>query len=557
MDNLMESIPVPAILYKVSERRILPNEKAHKILESNSSIGKSLENIFKYSSKKDFSEYLQDICIIGENENLIFFYYLEFSNSDEYHIIIIQDISMSLMETIKIKSDNILKPMKSIDEADILVTDGKGVILSISNFFEKFYNVESEELLGKSVFELEKLGIFSPSATIKVLKTEQRITMLQKNKLNHEILVTAIPIKDNKEHISKVVCFSYDITDFFKIKKQFNVLKKKVENYYTENLERLEKKEIDYPNTIGKSKEMQKIFKLITKVADFDINILLTGESGVGKSYFAKLIHRISKRGKEAFMELNCGAIPEQLLESELFGYEGGSFTGAKKEGKPGLIELAHNGTLFLDEIGEMPLNLQVKLLKVIQDKTFNRIGGTKSIKVNFRLVTATNRNLKSLIEQKKFREDLFYRLDVVSINIPPLRERKEDIYILISHFVNNFNDKYNLNRSLSQLAIEMLVNYDWIGNIRELENMIERVLLISDNDVISEELLPEAIRNINKKVFNEENITLQEKLDNYEEKLILKAFEKHKTTVGVAKALGISQPTAVRKIKKYINNYS
>lgn len=556
MDNLIESIPIPAILYKVAEQCIIPNEKAYKILKSNSFIEKSLENMFKYASKKDFSEYLQDICIIGENENLIFFHYLEFNASDEYHIVIIQDISMSLVETIKSKSDNILKPMKSTDEADIVVTDGKGIILNISNFFEKFYDVKSEELLGKSVFELEKLSIFSPSATIKVLRTEQRITMLQKNKLNHEILVTAIPIKDNKEHVSKVVCFSYDITDFFKIKKQFNVLKKKVETY-TENLERLEKKEINYPNTIGKSKEMQKIFKLIAKVADFDINILLTGESGVGKSYFAKLIHRISKRSKGPFMELNCGAIPEQLLESELFGYEGGSFTGAKKEGKPGLIELADNGTLFLDEIGEMPLNLQVKLLKVIQDKTFNRIGGTKSIKVNFRLITATNRNLKSLIEQKKFREDLFYRLDVVSINIPPLRERKEDIYFLISHFVKNFNDKYNLNRRLSQSAIELLVNYDWIGNIRELENMIERILLISDSDVINEEFLPESIKGRHKKVFDEENITLQERLDNYEEKLILKAFEKHKTTVGVAKALGISQPTAVRKIKKYINNYS
>ncbi len=403
---------------------------------------------------------------------------------------------------------------------------------------------------------MENSGVFYPSATCRVLKTGQRITMLQKNKLNHEILVTALPIKDNKQDVFRVVCFSYDITDLFKIKKQIGVLEKNAE-IYIKNLKCLESEEIKFPNVVGKSKEMQKIFKLLTKVADFDVNVIITGESGVGKSYFAKLIHNISKRHKESFIEVNCGAIPENLLESELFGYEGGSFTGAKKEGKAGLIELAQNGTLFLDEIGEIPLNLQVKLLKVIQDKTFNRIGGTKPIKINFRLVTATNRDLKDLIKQKKFREDLFYRLNVVSINIPPLRERKEDIINLILYFMGNFNEKYNLNKSLSDSVINNLINYDWIGNIRELENVIERTLLISEEDIITEEFLPDNIKELHKEMNAQQRNTLQEDLDNYEKNIVLKAFEKYKTTVGVGKALGISQATAVRKIKKYIRNYS
>lgn len=555
MDTLrIESIPIPAIIYKITEQRIIPNEKAQEILKNNTFIEKNLENMFKYASKIGSAEYLHNFSVIGENENLIFVYYLEFDDSDEYHIVILQDISMSLVEDIKIKSGDILSPIQN-DITDIIVTDGQGIILSVSDFFEKFYDINGEELLGKSVFQLEELGIFNPSVTIRVLKTEQKITMLQKNKLNHEILVTAIPIKDDKGNISRVVCFSYNVADFFKIKKQFNLLEKKVETY-TENLERLAKKEVNFPNAIGRTEEMQKIFKFITKVADFDINVLITGESGVGKSYFAKLIHGVSKRSKGPLIEVNCGAIPEHLLESELFGYEGGSFTGAKREGKPGLIELADNGTLFLDEIGEMPLNLQVKLLKVIQDKTFNRIGGTKVIKVNFRLVTATNRNLKNLIEQKKFREDLFYRLNVVNLHIPPLRERKEDINFLISYFVKVFNEKYNLKKKLSYSIMKSLVNHDWIGNIRELENMIERILIISDSDIVNEEFLPENIKGVHRKIFDEENNTLKERLDDYEANLILKAFEKHKTTVGVAKELGISQPTAVRKIKKYINDY-
>ncbi|AWI03245.1 sigma-54 interaction domain-containing protein [Clostridium drakei] len=556
MNDLIKSIPIPAILYKTTEQYMIPNEKAYEILKNNISIEKNLENMLKYISKKDFEEYLKDIYIIGENENLISFYCLKFNDSSEYKIIIIQDISMALVETIKNKSNNVLLGSTKNNNIDIIATDGKGIILNISYFFEKYYNVNSEELLGKSVFELEKSGVFYPSATCKVLKTGQRVTILQKNRLNHEILVTALPIKDDKQNISRVVCFSYDITDLYKIKKQIGDLEKNAE-IYMRNLKSLESKKINFPNVVGKSKEMQKIFKLITKIADFDVNVIITGESGVGKSYFAKLIHNISRRNKEPFIEVNCGAIPENLLESELFGYEGGSFTGAKKEGKLGLIELAQNGTLFLDEIAEMSLNLQVKLLKVIQDKTFNRIGGRKVIKVNFRLITATNRDLKDLIRQRKFREDLFYRLNVVSIHIPALRRRKEDITALILYFMEKFNKKYNLNKKLSHCVMNNLVSYEWVGNIRELENMIERTLLISDGDIITEEFLPDNIKSSHREMNGQQKNTLQEDLDSYEKDIVVKAFEKYKTTVAVAKALGISQATAVRKIKKYVRKYS
>jgi transcriptional regulator with PAS, ATPase and Fis domain len=346
------------------------------------------------------------------------------------------------------------------------------------------------------------------------------------------------------------------VQTFLKIKEQFKVLEQNG-RAYTKRLKSLVDKGISPDFMLGKNKEMKKIFDLITKVADFDVNFLITGETGVGKSYFAKLIHNVSKRSKRQFLELNCGAIPEHLLESELFGYEGGAFTGAKKEGKSGLIELSDNGTLFLDEIGDLPLNLQVKLLKVIQDKTFNRIGGTKIIKVNFRLITATNQNLRKLIKEKKFREDLFYRLNVVNINIPPLRERKEDIPDMISYFVRKINEKYGLNKSFGSETVDMLINCKWPGNIRELENTIERILLLSDDDIINKSFLEDNLKNKCEEESNNKKPSLKERLNNYEGKLILKAFEKYKTTVKVGQVLGISQATAARKIKKYTQNYS
>ncbi|CAB1262095.1 Sigma-54 dependent transcriptional regulator [Clostridiaceae bacterium BL-3] len=555
LDNSIDSSSIPAVLYKVTEQRIIPNKKACRILKDNLSIEKNLKNILRYSSKKEFTEYLKNIYIIGENENLISVYFLPFDKLDGYEIAILQDISMSLIETIKTKSDNVMNLVED-DNEDIIVTDGEGVILNISNFFEKFYDIKKQDLLGRNVFELEKLRVFYPSAAVKVLRTKQKITMLQKNKLNNEILVTAIPIKDANGCIVKVVCFSYYVQTFVEIKKQFEVLERNGK-VYTKKLRHLVDKGINPNLMMGKNKEMKKIFNLITKVADFDVNFLITGETGVGKSYFAKLIHSLSKRSKRQFIELNCGAIPEHLLESELFGYEGGAFTGARKEGKLGLIELSDNGTLFLDEIGDLPLNLQVKLLKVIQDKTFNRIGGTKIIKVNFRLITATNQDLRKLIKEKKFREDLFYRLNVVSINIPPLRERKEDIPDMISYFVRKINEKYGLNKSFNPEAVDMLINCKWPGNIRELENTIERILLLSDDDIINKRFLEDNVKNKYEKDSNTKNVSLKEQLNNYEGKLILKALEKYKTTVKVGQVLGISQATAARKIKKYTHSYS
>jgi len=552
MNNLFDSIPAVAILYKAKEAKMLFSAKTYQAFAYDTGLEDIIKNIVNAAEKIGLAEPYYDTCFIEGNEYLVSVYNLSPAGDS---FILLQEIS-SLKHIIE-KSFLFGEMKKEIDDIleathdDILITDGQGQILYVCQSFKEIYGVASEEVLGKTVYEMEKYGIFSPSVTACVLETGQKVTMVQSNKFQQKIVVTATPIRDESGTIRKVISFSHNITEFLKLKEQYEYLEKKVE-LYTAELEELRSKDINFSNVVGKSKQMREVLNLINRVADFDTNTLLLGESGVGKTLLAHLIHSLCHRKNGPLIEVNCGAIPENLLESELFGYDRGAFTGAKREGKPGLIELAQNGTLFLDEISELTLPLQVKLLKVIQDKTITRVGGTQTIKVDFRLITASNRILQDLVDQRKFREDLFYRLNVIPIFIPPLRERKDDIFHLCLYFLEKLNKKYKLNKSLASSTIDKLVNYDWPGNIRELENVIERILLTSEQDNVTVDFLPENIKNPAKSVANNEDCELPAALDRFERTLIIKAYEKHGTTVGVAKALGISQASAARKIQKY-----
>lgn len=437
---------------------------------------------------------------------------------------------------------------------DILITDGQGRILKVSKSFVNVYGVGEEDILGKTVFEMERQGIFKPSVIARVLQTNEKVTMRQRNNRERELIVTALPVRDEDGKIVKVVSFTRDLTDFLNLQEQYSKLESEIEKY-TAEIEELRNKGMELEGVIAKSEKSRDIIRTIQRIAPFDANVLLTGESGVGKSMFAKLIHKKSKRADRSFIEINCGAIPENLLESELFGYEGGSFTGASREGKIGLIELAHNGTLFLDEIVEMPVNLQVKLLNVIQNKTIKRVGGTRDIQVDFRLIAASNREFKKQIEEKRFREDLFYRLNVITIEIPPLRQRREDIIPLVLFFADKFNKTYGLNKTFSKKVFDRFVCYDWPGNIRELENIIERLVLTTENPMIEDKDMPECMAPTKDDMQELYNGNLTEAVEALEKRMICSAYEKYGTTVGVAEALGISQPTAVRKIKKYVRN--
>lgn len=435
---------------------------------------------------------------------------------------------------------------------DILISDAMGVIIRLSKSFEAMYGVKREDIIGRTVYELEEEGIFKPSITAIVLKTGQKTTMRQKNNIGRDIVVSAVPIKDENGQIINVISFSRDITEYLSLQEQYRELETKIEKF-TAEISELRDRVYTEKEIIAESTDMKKVINLALKVAKYDTNVLITGESGVGKTLLARYIHSNSSRSEEAFVEINCGAIPESLIESELFGYEPGSFTGANKQGKMGLIEIANKGTLFLDEISELSLNLQVKLLKVIQDKVFVKVGGTKEVYVDFCLITATNKNLQDELENHLFREDLFYRINVINIHIPPIRQREKDMIELIRYKMKYFNDKYCEKKYLSPTVYNHLLSYKWPGNIRELENIIERIIITAESEEIREDSLPICILNSNDDLQIQESVILADTLKMCEKQQILKAYNKHNTTTGVAKELGISQPTAYRKIKEYV----
>jgi len=308
------------------------------------------------------------------------------------------------------------------------------------------------------------------------------------------------------------------------------------------------------------SAKMENISSLIHKVAASDLSILLLGESGVGKTMIANVIHNMSHRRNGLFQVINCSAIPETLLESELFGYVKGAFTGATSQGKTGLFELAKGGTIFLDEIGDISPQLQVKLLQVLQDRKFRKIGGVTEITAEVRIITATNQDIMAKIKSKQFREDLYYRINGISIQVPPLRERKDDIGVLAQSFLEHTNLKYGFNKKLSSEVVDLFYDYPWPGNIRELKSVIERICLVSDDDLIVIKDLPENMipRLINTKDHLLNNIyPLRQALEMVEKEMFKTAYINYKNSYKVAEVLGVSQPTAYRKLRKYITQFT
>jgi two-component system response regulator AtoC len=316
------------------------------------------------------------------------------------------------------------------------------------------------------------------------------------------------------------------------------------------------KKEFGFENMITKNDKMFQIFETIHKISDYDTSVLIIGESGTGKELVAKAIHYNSKRNGKPFIAINCGAIPENLLESELFGYVKGAFTDAYQN-KKGLFEEANGGTLLLDEIGELPSNLQVKLLRALQEGEVRKIGDTKQIKLDVRIIAATSRNLAQEARKNNFREDLFYRLNVIQIDLPPLRERREDIPLLVNHFINRYNEKHHLKvKNISSAALNILVEYDWQGNIRELENAIERAIILSESSCIEVSALPPDIRKSetfeDKELGNDEYSIKKIHLI-MEEQLIIKALNKtNGNRTQASKLLEISHPSLLSKMKGF-----
>ncbi|MEG6521810.1 sigma 54-interacting transcriptional regulator [Desulfotomaculum sp. 1211_IL3151] len=438
----------------------------------------------------------------------------------------------------------------------LFITDGQGIVLRYNKAFGQLTGIDLHEYLGRSVEDIKKDGIISEPVTCHVLEQKKSITMMQKSRSGKLTLTTGNPVTDTDGEIIRVVCNVRDITEL-------NILKHKLEQakvlsqHYENELRTLKLKYAGSEKIIATSAKMRNLIDMVVRLASVDSTVLVNGESGTGKELIAEIIHSNSLRSKKPFIKVNCGAIPENLLESELFGYDGGAFTGAKKEGKPGYIEMASGGTLFLDEIGEMPLNLQVKLLRFIQCKEIIRVGGKNYINVDVRIVAATNRDLWDMVQKKQFREDLYYRLNVVPVHIPPLRDRKEDIPALVAHFMQLFNRKYNRNKSISPEVVDIIMQHDWPGNIRELENLIERMVVITIKDIITNEDLPFHMRDntvglSSSYIMVSGIIPLKEAIESVEKQLIEKVYAKHQSTRQMAKELQVNASTIVRKAAKY-----
>ncbi|MEH0022423.1 MAG: sigma 54-interacting transcriptional regulator [Desulfobacter sp.] len=450
-----------------------------------------------------------------------------------------------------LEEDNQLYTLMETIHDNVVVTDRDGIIQWVSPSCEKTYGMSRDAFIGRNTFEMERLRIWYPAVAPMVLRSKEKVTILEQTQKGEKLVVTGIPILDRNNNIKRVVSYSFDPSYLLELSEQYRNMKDLVSRYSAE-IRELRDKEMHLPGVIANSSAMNGILTLVSKVAHVDTTLLITGESGVGKSLIARKIHQNSTRSKGPFIEINCGSIPDNLLESELFGYVPGAYTGAREAGKIGMIQLAHEGTLLLDEIGELPLNLQVKLLRVIQDKTVKKIGSTTEENVDFRLVAATNQDLKLLVRKGQFREDLFYRLNVVPLHVPPLRERTDDILPLIMHFLKNANKKYGKNKTISDNAVNTLISYEWPGNIRQLKNIVERLVILSDRDHIRRDSV--LGKTTNKPAIRpDENMPLKAALQMVEKQIIQKAYEAHGTTVGVAKALNISQSSAARKVKQYV----
>jgi len=444
----------------------------------------------------------------------------------------------------------------------LYVTDGKANTLRVNKAYERISGLKAKDVVGHNMHELVEKGFFNQSVTLEVLKTGKPVTIMQDILGGKKAMVTGNPIfNENGTEIILVLTNVRDITELDSLRKQLEDSRQISERYLSE-LKELRLHTLKNHHFVVKSEKMENIVHTALKVSEVDTSILITGETGVGKGLLAKIIHNNSHRSEKPFLKINCGAIPETLLESELFGYKRGAFTGARTDGKPGLFEVADGGTVFLDEISEMPLQLQVKLLDVLEDRQVTRLGSAKPLNVDVRIIAATNMDLKKMVDQKRFREDLFYRLMVVPIHIPPLRERKEDIFPLINFFLEKFNRSLKKNKRILRDALDLLMLYNYPGNIRELQNITERLVVMSESDLIGMKDIPLYLLDKESAYQLPQNykmtLNLNRFLRNIEASLIKDAIKQYGTTYKAAKYLGINQSTVVRKMHKYsINTFN
>jgi PAS domain S-box-containing protein len=435
----------------------------------------------------------------------------------------------------------------------LFITDQTGRVMLINRAYAEMFDVNVADIIGSSVWDIVNRGVWSPNLFEQVIKSGQTVSIIQTTHRGKNILSTGTPVWDDSGHIRFVLFNDRDISSLDKL---IGTLERKelkqdlIRFIFSED----NIKTAEISGFVADSPAMASILKTVVRASKFNIPLILNGETGVGKSKIARLIHDLSDRCAAAFVDINCGAIPEALLESELFGYERGAFTGAATGGKRGLFEIAHGGTLFLDEISELPLPLQVKLFKFIENGEMMRVGGVAPTKVDTRIIAATNRDLKEMMHRGEFRGELYYRLNVVPIHIPPLRERKEDIIALTEMFIELYNEKFNTRKRFSKSVQQELYSYSFPGNVRELENLVKRLVTMAEDDYIRIKHLPEYLDRIySEDPESEENksTSYRHKIGAMERRVIQEAVKKYGSQNKAAKELGLNQSTLSRKLRK------
>ena len=533
----MSLIPKGIILVDEKGQVIFCDENARALLANQQLLGKYIDIVIK-NMDKDLTFHTTNLVRNADFKNDLKCY-MFYHNPSNYEP---DEINLERLKEIL---------NNSYDE--IFVINSKGIVIYVNNASERNYGLKPSEIIGKTVYHLVEEGYYTPSITPIVFREKKRVTLSQETMIGKKLVVTATPILDKDGNIDLVVMNSRDITEIEELKCNLEETEKLVQKYKQE-VEELRKKEYKYEHLIVRSKSMKECVELAQKVSSTDSTVLILGDSGTGKNVMAKYIHHISNRKAGSFKTINCAAIPDQLLESELFGYHRGAFTGANTAGKIGLLELSDGGTLFLDEIAEIPLRLQAKLLEVIQENRFIPVGGTEYKTINTRIIAATNRNLEKMVVDGLFREDLFYRINVIELEIPPLRERLEDIVPLAHYFLNIYDKKYGMSHYFSQDSLDTLMSHSWSGNVRELQHVIERLVITVKESKILPEHFPKSFRKSDKV---KANLALPNlvPLDVLEEELIIKAYKQLGSSYKVAKALNISQSKANRRIRQYLNN--
>ncbi|MDM8554695.1 sigma 54-interacting transcriptional regulator [Desulfococcaceae bacterium HSG7] len=436
----------------------------------------------------------------------------------------------------------------------IWISDAEGRAVRVNPASERPTGVNAKEAVGRKLQDIVDEGYFDRSVTLEVLKQQTAVTLIQKSKTGLELMVTGNPVFDEKGHIRLVVTNARDLTELKRLQDELEESRALTDKFRSELVHIHQNLDIG-SRIVSRSTLMKKVLNTAMKVSQVDSSVLMRGESGVGKSLIAKLIHKASPRCEKPLVQLDCGGIPASLIEAELFGYVKGAFTGARNEGKPGYFELAESGTLFLDEIGDLPLNTQVKLLRFLEDNEVVRVGDTKPRKIDVRIIAATNCDLEKMVEEGRFRKDLFFRLNVVPLTIPPLRKRIDDIPPLIDHFLKLNNRKCSCAKVVSPAMADCMCRYPFPGNVRELANIMERLAVLSPNEIIDVEDLPLHIRQIENQMTclqPEDNWNLAQAVKQVEAELIIRALGEYGSQREAARYLGIHHTTLSRKAQRY-----